>query len=118
MSAQLAQGRPIAFGEVLFDVFPDGKEILRGAPLNAAWHLKAFGYDPLVISRVGDDERGKLICSTMESWNLDTAGLQVDSHHPTGRVTVSHGNNGPQFTIEPNQAYDHISYQDILMEET
>ena len=34
------------FGEVLFDVFPDGKQVLGGAPFNVAWHLQAFGIAP------------------------------------------------------------------------
>jgi len=31
------------FGEVLFDQFPDGQQVLGGAPFNVAWHLQAFG---------------------------------------------------------------------------
>ncbi len=44
-------GRPMIFGEVLFDCFPDGASILGGAPFNVAWHLHAFGQSPLFISR-------------------------------------------------------------------
>ena len=44
------------FGEVLFDCFPDGREVLGGAPFNVAWHLHAFGQSPVFVSRVGDDE--------------------------------------------------------------
>ncbi len=105
--------RPIAFGEVLFDVLPDGTEVLGGAPLNAAWHLRAFGYDPILISRIGSDTRGKRIREIMENWGMDTQGLQVDSVFPTGVVNVSHGELGPDFRIEPDQAYDHISLEDI-----
>ncbi|MGD9171680.1 MAG: carbohydrate kinase, partial [Candidatus Thiodiazotropha sp.] len=31
------------FGEVLFDCFPTGEQVLGGAPFNVAWHLQAFG---------------------------------------------------------------------------
>ena len=37
------QNDPITvFGEVLFDQFPDGANVLGGAPFNVAWHLKAL----------------------------------------------------------------------------
>mgnify|MGYP001596331539 FL=1 len=107
-------GRPIVFGEALFDVLPDDKEVLGGAPLNVAWHLQAFGYNPLVISRVGSDARGSLIRETMQKWGLDTQGLQTDSQHPTGIVTISHEASGPAYRIEPNQAYDHIAFDNTL----
>jgi len=109
------KGRVTVFGEVLFDVFPNGKEILGGAPLNVAWHLQAFGFSPLLISRVGNDERGKLIKETIQDWGMDTQGLQTDSVYPTGIVNISHENSEPKFRIEPNQAYDHIALNDTLI---
>jgi sugar/nucleoside kinase (ribokinase family) len=45
----------IVFGEVLFDRFNSGEEILGGAPFNVAWHLQAFGDNPQFISRLGQD---------------------------------------------------------------
>ena len=45
--------RPVIFGEVLFDRFPDGSVVLGGAPFNVAWHLQAFGRAPLFISTGG-----------------------------------------------------------------
>ena len=41
---------PVVFGEVLFDIFPDGAKHLGGAPFNVAWHLQAFGDQPLFLS--------------------------------------------------------------------
>ena len=70
------------FGEVLFDIFSDGSTVLGGAPFNVAWHLQA--------------------------WGLDTAGLQMDSIHPTGTVEVKFYNGEPVFEIVDNRAYDHI----------
>ena len=51
---------PLIFGEVLFDVYPDGTEILGGAPFNVAWHLQGFGVSPLMISRVGKRIAGSM----------------------------------------------------------
>ena len=58
MSDKIAY-RPLIFGEVLFDRFPDGSIVLGGAPFNIAWHLQAFKQSPLFISRVGDDPLGQ-----------------------------------------------------------
>lgn len=96
------------FGEVLFDCFPDGSEVLGGAPFNVAWHLQAFGNQPLFISRVGDDDAGKHILNAMHEWHMDTAGVQLDKSHPSGRVQISMHNNEPQYEIVEHSAYDYI----------
>jgi fructokinase len=49
------KARPCIFGEVLFDHFPDGRQVLGGAPFNVAWHLQAFGASPFMVSKVGAD---------------------------------------------------------------
>lgn len=100
--------RPVVFGEVLFDVFPDGAEVLGGAPFNVAWHLHAFGHSPLLVSRVGSDALGRAIHSAMQEWGMDTSGLQVDQSHPTGLVKVSLKGGEPTFDILAGRAYDHI----------
>ena len=102
------QGRPIVFGEVLFDSFPDGSVVMGGAPLNVAWHLRGFGFNPLLISRIGDDELGKQVIDTLVDWGLDTSGIQIDSEHPTGKVTISLQDGQPRFSILAEQAYDFV----------
>ncbi|MDY5930809.1 MAG: alpha-amylase family glycosyl hydrolase [Candidatus Ornithospirochaeta sp.] len=47
----------IAFGEILFDVFPD-KATLGGAPLNVAGHMSRLGLRGSILSAVGNDELG------------------------------------------------------------
>lgn len=101
------QARPIVFGEVLFDVFPDA-EALGGAPFNVAWHLQAFGCSPLFISRVGDDAHGQAIASAMADWGLDTAGLQRDAEAQTGVVRIQLRDGEPTYDIVSDQAYDRI----------
>lgn len=102
--------RPVVFGEVLFDQFPDGGMVLGGAPFNVAWHLQAFGQSPLLISRVGDGPLGRQIRDTMLEWGMDAAGLQLDSAHPTGVVKVSLEHGEPRFDIVAESAYDHIDH--------
>lgn len=98
----------LVFGEVLFDLFPTGEEILGGAPFNVAWHLQALGDQPYFISRVGSDAPGKTVLQAMTDWGMDTTGTQVDGNHPTGRVEVRVIDSEPSYTIVPNCAYDFI----------
>jgi len=105
--------RPVIFGEVLYDCFPDGQAILGGAPFNVAWHLQAFGLSPLFISRVGNDPLGRRVRDAMCNHGMDTCGLQLDSSHPTGKVTITLSDNSHSFEIIPDQAYDYID-QDAL----
>ncbi|MCE7893681.1 MAG: hypothetical protein DYH12_28955, partial [Sorangiineae bacterium PRO1] len=50
--------RIVAFGELLFDLFPDGPR-LGGAAANMAFHAAALGARALLVSRVGDDPLGR-----------------------------------------------------------
>ncbi len=101
-------GRPVLVGEVLFDRFPDGTSVLGGAPFNVAWHLHAFGAEPLLITRIGLDDAGQRILDAMHRWGMDTSGVQRDDTAPTGAVDVRLGDDGPSFHIRPDQAYDQL----------
>jgi len=100
--------RPLIFGEVLFDHFPDGTAVLGGAPFNVAWHLHAFGLKPLMISRVGDDALGRKVEAAMQAWGMDCSGLQKDATHPTGTVQVTFEDGEPAYDIVDKVAYDFI----------
>ncbi|HEX5049936.1 MAG TPA: PfkB family carbohydrate kinase [Gammaproteobacteria bacterium] len=109
-------GRPVVFGEVVFDEFDDDVHQPGGAPLNVAWHLHGFGLEPLLLSRVGRDELGGLLLERLTAAGLDTRGIQVDPSRATGRVAVANvddksndkSDDQPRFTIPGNQAYDYI----------
>ena len=103
------QGQPLIFGEVLFDCFPDGNDVLGGAPFNVAWHLQGFGLRPRVVSRLGDDPLGAQVLRAMEGWGMDESLIQRDPDHPTGRVEIRMDGGGHSFEILPDQAYDHIA---------
>ncbi len=98
----------VIFGEVLYDCFPDGTRVLGGAPFNVAWHCQAFGLQPLLISRVGDDPSGEKINLAMRDWGMSTAGLQIDLQHPSGVVDVRFEQGEPSYTIVENSAWDFI----------
>ena len=100
---------PIAiFGEALFDQFPDGQQILGGAPFNVAWHLQAFGQHPCFISRVGRDASGDKIRQAMLAWGMTVENLAGDNDYPTGTVQVTINDGEPGYEILADQAYDFI----------
>jgi fructokinase len=101
--------RPIVFGEVLFDSFPDGNLVLGGAPFNVAWHLAGFGMEPLMVTCIGDDAAGDQVRTMMQDWGMDISGLQSSDQYPTGRVEVSFPDGKPSYDIVPDQAYDYIN---------
>jgi fructokinase len=110
--ATLMTTLPIAiFGEVLFDRFEDGLDILGGAPFNVAWHLQAFQQSPLFISRIGQDQAGAKIQAAMQRWGMSQTALQIDTHYPTGAVEITLNNGEPDYQILANQAYDFIDAQ-------
>jgi len=101
------------FGEVVFDCFPDGTELIGGAPFNVAWHLRGFGLEPILISRVGKDDRGEKASHTMSRWGLDCSCLQFDDSNPTGQVNVNIEGDEPIYDIVANSAFDFIQVPDI-----
>ncbi len=103
----------VIFGEVLFDCFPNGKQVLGGAPFNIAWNLQAFGVSPLLISRVGEDSLGEHIQQAMHDWGLSLAGMQVDAALPTGMVNVTFVEQEPHYEIVYPSAYDAIAIADL-----
>jgi fructokinase len=105
--------RPLIFGEVLFDRFPDGQAVLGGAPFNVAWNLRAFQAAPLFISKVGADALGTQVREAMRLWGLDESGLQTDGCHPTGVVDVTLEHGEPHYRIVPDSAWDFIQCENL-----
>ncbi|MEW8013360.1 MAG: PfkB family carbohydrate kinase [Candidatus Sedimenticola endophacoides] len=105
--------RPLIFGELLFDDFPDGSRVLGGAPFNVAWNLQALGARPLLISRVGNDALGRSIREQMLHWGMDLSAMQLDSAHPTGTVEVRIDDGEPSYEIVAPCAYDFIRFEHL-----
>jgi fructokinase len=110
MAGNAGNGRPVIFGEVLFDSFPDGGDVLGGAPFNVAWNLRMLGADPLFVGAVGSDELGLRVRGAMIAAGVDTSGLQVVPDAPTGRVQVTLDQGEPSYDILAEQAYDHVGF--------
>jgi fructokinase len=101
------KGGIVLFGEVLADVFAD-RYVLGGAPFNVARHLKAFGQNPILVTRLGHDALGDEVLEVMKKAGMETLGIQYDNNYPTGRVQVHMKDGGHDFEILPAQAYDFI----------
>ena len=78
----------ICFGEVLWDLFPDGKK-LGGAPLNVALRMKSWGINTHIISSVGNDPLGEEILAHIKKQGLNTQFIQTNEDFGTGVVKVT-----------------------------
>jgi len=107
VSSKIRGNTVVLFGEVLADIFPD-RTVLGGAPFNVAYHLKHFGQNPVLVSRLGHDALREEVLETMEQAGMTTVGMQSDMSHPSGQVRVHMDETGHRFDILPQQAYDFI----------
>jgi fructokinase len=97
-----------AIGEILFDVYPDKKN-LGGAPMNFLYHVHKITGQGNIISRVGSDMLGKKVLRFLGNNNIPTKFIQEDHLHPTGIATVLFDDNKqPSFIINTESAYDYI----------
>ena len=95
-------------GEVLWDVFPGGKEP-GGAPANFAYFVKNLGQDGIIASRVGSDTLGEEILMSLENLNLSRDFIQIDPVHPTSTVEVKVDSGGqPDYIIKESVAWDFL----------
>ena len=98
----------VGIGEVLWDMFPEGKRI-GGAPANFAYHMSQFGFDSRVVSAVGEDVLGDEI---LENFNEKGLRYWVERvPFPTGTVEVTLNEGGiPCYEIKQSVAWDNVPY--------
>src|SRR5690606_32293774 len=77
----------ICFGEVLWDMIPEGAQP-GGAPMNVAIHLKKLGFNPMLVSRVGTDAEGEELRIFLKNAKLDLMHVQKDTELATSKVLV------------------------------
>ncbi|OWW25759.1 carbohydrate kinase [Zobellia sp. OII3] len=108
----------VCFGEVLWDVFPTHEKI-GGAPLNVALRLQSLGNQVSIISRIGEDEKGKEIEKSIIEKGINAENLQVDQELNTGIVQVSLSQNGSaSYEITFPRAWDNIKIDDKAIKAT
>ena len=102
----------ICFGEMLWDMLPTGK-MAGGAPMNVAIHLKNFGHNASIISRVGTDDLGKELLEFIDKNELDSQFIQQGQNHLTGVVKVNMDDkNNVSYKIVKPVAWDYILLED------
>ncbi len=106
----MTKPRPTAvgIGELLWDLLPEGKE-MGGAPANFAYHARMLGAEGIIVSRVGADDLGREMLSSLRARGLDVAYIGLDPGFPTGTVSVELAGDGqPRFTIHEGVAWDRL----------
>lgn len=101
-------------GEILFDVYPEGKK-LGGAPFNFIYHIIKLTGKANFVSKVGDDPDGDEILQLLKSKKVSTEFIQIDQKYGTGVAkTTLNEKKIPTFVIEKNSAYDFIELTESL----
>lgn len=96
------------FGEVLFDMLPEGPR-LGGAPANFAYTAHALGCEALVVSAVGADELGREAAALLAEKGLAAALFTVP--RGTGHVDVALDEAGvPSYAFAAEPAYEAIPW--------
>ena len=99
----------ISFGEILWDVFPDGK-VLGGAPLNSAYYCSSLGADAKIVGAVGRDANGMGALETMSARGLSTELVSANAR-PTGEAKVLLDSSGSAtYEFLKDCAWDFIEY--------
>ena len=76
----------LCYGEMLWDIFPDGA-VPGGAPMNVAIGLQKLGSDVFILSSCGKDKLGENLLEYLHENGLSTEYVQ-QSNYPTGAVNV------------------------------
>lgn len=97
----------LSFGEIIWDVFEDKKEI-GGAPYNFAAHCSRLGAESFLVSCVGDDENGRQAITEARNAGIKCDYISVDRKRKTGVCNIVLENGKPKYFLESNTAYDNI----------
>lgn len=111
----LADGRVLGIGELLWDLFPDGPR-LGGAPFNVAANMRRLGHRAAFVTAVGDDELGRAAMAAADDLGVDATFMSVALDLPTGTVEVTPDPiAGHRFRIGSPAAYESIGDGDALV---
>jgi fructokinase len=104
----------VSFGEMLWDVFPNGK-IAGGAPMNVALHLHQLNTEVTFISKVGRDQDGQDLLSFLLGYGLPTDHILIDPSLPTGKVIVDDKDKeNIRYEIVQPAAWDNINWTETF----
>ncbi|WP_406824258.1 carbohydrate kinase family protein [Pedobacter sp. KACC 23697] len=102
------QNKVITIGEILWDVFSEGKKA-GGSSMNVALNLHKQGIESRFISAIGNDENGKELVNFLTGNHFGTDLIQVNAELPTSTVVVQlDENHQATYTIKQPVAWDDI----------
>ena len=118
--------RPLVLGDVMVDVVArlsgplapgsDSHAVIRfhggGSAANTAAWLAQAGTEPLLVGRVGDDERGQTVRDELRAAGVEVA-LAVDPELPTGTCIVLVGPDGERTMAPDAGANDGLAETDL-----
>ncbi|SDR13811.1 fructokinase [Chryseobacterium soldanellicola] len=100
----------VCFGEVLWDIFPEGTRA-GGAPFNVAYNVYKAGTEVKMLSRIGNDELGKKLTDQIQEWGITTDYIQIDPEHSTSTVIAKIDQyNEATYEIINDVAWDYIEF--------
>jgi len=106
----------LTFGEVLWDLFPQRREI-GGTALNFSAHMAALGDPVQLISAVGNDELGLETRKYLTGLGLNLQYVTTQEVL-TGRCNVTVAADGtPSYSLQEDVSYDHIVFQQPIPED-
>lgn len=96
---------------------------VSGAEVNVSIGLSRLGFNPMYLTRLGDDELGRYIATYLKKENINTEAIQFDSVNRTGiqlKSKVSFGDaaapyfrKGSAASKIDEEALDHVSWESI-----
>lgn len=109
MKSEFPRPLVVGLGEVLWDIFPDGKR-LGGAPANFAYHASRQGCAAVLASAVGDDALGREAEAFLAEKKL-SAEYVARVPEATGTVSVALDADGrASYVFAENCAWDNLPF--------
>lgn len=78
---------------VLFDKF------FGGSPANIVFHMKNLGKKPLLITKIGNDDDGKMLLKTLKKYEIIDEHVKVSRRHETTKSFIRRNPETPEFKI-------------------
>ena len=101
----------ISIGEALIDQVKQGVKLIGkftgGAPTNVAAMVANLGQSSVLLTKIGDDDEGKMILETLRQLGVDTNHIKVTDAHDTTLAKVQVDKKGQRtFTFDRRNAAD------------
>ncbi len=105
----------LAFGEIIWDIFPD-KKCIGGAPFNFSAHAVKQGATVYFASAVGNDKIGEEAVSMIKKYRINDQYV-TKTDKQTGACNVTLDSNAiPSYDLLDDVAYDYIDARNIAGE--